>query len=408
MVITMYRETDVEEYLDSSYLQDTLEEVNKESYGYIEEKELLGTNSLNIILNQDGMRCNFDCNHCGTKAGTRNGRNLQLEDYKDILADGIGRYEEVVLTGGVEPTLLWNDLGEELVEEADRLGYNVRMVSNIWWANDQESAENWVKDFENAGLDTVTASYDQYHRQDLENTALNGEDAIDIGKRAIKVTEDTDLDMRFVAVSGQETRQDTLNMYKEIASRLDKNYEEFVTFGFRGKGVAAVDVPGYPVKVTLGGVQDQGFGAERLSEEELNLRKLNTSINEFKCPASNTSVYPDGNVTPCCGFVGDSTEDYSGAKLPDEEISAAETRFELDPMVHQIRENGFEDMVIHFNNLEPSGEVEQFVSGLSHNEDVTLTEEEEIEIKKEFVRAAEDSYAGTCTACKKFRDIFSI
>lgn len=404
----MYGEFDPEDYIENDYVQDVLERVDNEGYSYTKETDLLGTDSLNIILNQEGMRCNFDCDHCGTRAGTGEGRYLQSEDYKDILKNGIGRYEEVVFTGGVEPTLLWNDLAEELVHEADRLGYNTRMVSNIWWANDHESAENWVQDFENAGLDVVTASYDQYHRQDLENITLNGEDAIDIGKRAIQVTENADTDMSFIAVSGNESRQETLDMYKEIASRLDNEYDEYVTFGFRDRGVAAIDVPGYPVRVTLGTVQDQGFGAERLSEEELNFRQLNTNINEFSCPASNTSVYPDGNITPCCGFMEDSTENYSGAKAPDEEVGEAEKRFANDPMIDTIREEGFGNMVRELNSLSPGGEVEQFVSELSHNGEVSLTREEEIEIKKKFVGAAEESYAGTCTACKEFRDIFSV
>lgn len=75
-------------------------------------------------------RCNIGCSHCIFAAGSERNDDLSLEEITRILKDGkkLGAHE-VHISGG-EPTVR-KDL-EQILRIADRLGYFVRLQTNMW------------------------------------------------------------------------------------------------------------------------------------------------------------------------------------------------------------------------------------------------------------------------------------
>lgn len=108
-------------------------------------------------------RCNMACAHCsvesGPKAGTKGPPLTELlRAVRDAAAAGV-RYVNV--TGG-EP-MLRERAALEVVRECRRLGIATRITTNGFWGRTPERARRTLGEMIDAGLSTLTVSYDRFH-----------------------------------------------------------------------------------------------------------------------------------------------------------------------------------------------------------------------------------------------------
>jgi len=107
-------------------------------------------------------QCNFECDHCFVWGGPKQSGVMTLQDIRRILAQGqaLGTVESIYFEGG-EPFLYYAVL-LQAVREAARLGFQVGLVSNAYWATGIEDAIEWLKPFIGLVQD-LSVSSDLFH-----------------------------------------------------------------------------------------------------------------------------------------------------------------------------------------------------------------------------------------------------
>jgi hypothetical protein len=107
-------------------------------------------------------QCNFECDHCFVWGGPKQSGVMTLQDIRRILAQGqaLGTVEYIYFEGG-EPFLYYAVL-LQAVREAARLGFQVGLVSNAYWATNLEDAIEWLKPFIGLVQD-LSVSSDLFH-----------------------------------------------------------------------------------------------------------------------------------------------------------------------------------------------------------------------------------------------------
>ncbi|GAB4542904.1 MAG: radical SAM protein [Anaerolineae bacterium] len=118
-------------------------------------------------------QCNFECDHCFVWGSPRQSGTMTLEDIRRILrqARETGTLESIYFEGG-EPFLYYALLLKG-VQEAVRMGFQVGIVSNGYWATAEEDAQVCLEPF--AGMvEDLSISSDLYHySQPLSQQAQN-------------------------------------------------------------------------------------------------------------------------------------------------------------------------------------------------------------------------------------------
>ncbi len=107
-------------------------------------------------------QCNLECDHCFVWGGPQQTGTMTLEAIREILKQGkdLGTVDRVYFEGG-EPFLYYPVLLSG-VRLAARLGFEVGIVSNGYWATQAEDALEWLRPF--AGLiQDLSISSDAYH-----------------------------------------------------------------------------------------------------------------------------------------------------------------------------------------------------------------------------------------------------
>lgn len=122
-------------------------------------------------------RCIFECDHCFVFSGPNQPGVFTLAQIRDLLqqARAMGTVNWIYFEGG-EP-FLYYPLMVKGVEEAYRMGFQVGIVSNAFWATNEQDALTWLQPL--AGkLQKLTLSSDLYHADKwLSQQALCGERA---------------------------------------------------------------------------------------------------------------------------------------------------------------------------------------------------------------------------------------
>ena len=115
--------------------------------------------SLSIFVD---YRCNFNCDHCSVGSTSNSTSPLSLDSSKEILNRGreLG-FRPAAFTGG-EPTLALDNL-ITLIKHAKSVGYITRVVSNGWWAKDEDAASLMLTKLKTARLDEINMSFDDFH-----------------------------------------------------------------------------------------------------------------------------------------------------------------------------------------------------------------------------------------------------
>ena len=114
---------------------------------------------LHLLLS---YQCTFECDHCFVFGSPFQSGTMTLGQVRYILqqAKETGTVTEIYFEGG-EPFLYYPILLRGVIE-AREMGFSVGIVSNAYWAEDAESAGEWLRPF--AGLlDDLTVSSDLFH-----------------------------------------------------------------------------------------------------------------------------------------------------------------------------------------------------------------------------------------------------
>ena len=111
-------------------------------------------------------QCTFECDHCFVWGSPRQTGTFQIQQILDLLeqAARLGSVESIYFEGG-EPFLYYPILLAG-VRAAARLGFEVGLVSNAYWANSPEDAQEWLRPF--AGLlADLSISSDLFHSNEF-------------------------------------------------------------------------------------------------------------------------------------------------------------------------------------------------------------------------------------------------
>ncbi|HSR21097.1 MAG TPA: radical SAM protein [Anaerolineales bacterium] len=113
---------------------------------------------LHILLT---YRCTLECDHCFLWSGPRQTGVLGLSSISRILAQAAEAGVSSIYFEGGEPFLYYAELVHG-VQEAARMGFEVGIVSNAYWAISVADAAKWLQPFVDC-LSDLEVSSDLYH-----------------------------------------------------------------------------------------------------------------------------------------------------------------------------------------------------------------------------------------------------
>ncbi|MFB0543173.1 MAG: radical SAM protein, partial [Candidatus Bathyarchaeia archaeon] len=117
---------------------------------------------LGLILT---YRCNASCRHCYFNAGPSKTEEMSKREalnYLDQAAE-FSTLRMVSLTGG-EPFLL-PELLREALSHASDMGLKTEVVTNCFWAENEEGTREQLGSLADAGLDVINISADDFHQE---------------------------------------------------------------------------------------------------------------------------------------------------------------------------------------------------------------------------------------------------
>jgi MoaA/NifB/PqqE/SkfB family radical SAM enzyme len=112
-------------------------------------------------------RCNIECSHCWFESGPGRTGRMTLEEATSYIdqARKIPTVEWISFTGG-EPFLLPEMLAS-LIGYASLRGLRTECVTNCFWAESEERALELLERLEEAGLDAINISADDFHQRHI-------------------------------------------------------------------------------------------------------------------------------------------------------------------------------------------------------------------------------------------------
>jgi organic radical activating enzyme len=131
-------------------------------------------NGLHLLLT---YQCTYECDHCFVWGSPFQSGVMTLDQTLSILDQGLelGTVEWVYFEGG-EPFLYYPVL-VKAVQEANRRGFKVGLVSNAYWATSLEDAHLWLNPFKGF-VNDLSVSSDVFHTSDrMKYLALNAQQA---------------------------------------------------------------------------------------------------------------------------------------------------------------------------------------------------------------------------------------
>ncbi len=225
-------------------------------------------------------KCNFFCKHCSMRASPSDSTVIDLSLFKKAVDDAeeIPSIYTIAISGG-EPTLFLNRL-LQAVRYAYYKGFNVRVVTNAWWASTIEQSRKLVSMLKNAGLNELNVSYDDFHKPWLEK--YGGERNI---VNAVRAAVEEGLRVAIAVVRYSEN--DIINR-SYIINLLKKNniISENITI-----------IEDYVYR----------FGRGVSIEPDIDKKHYNKQILRLKMPCNEIgttlAIHPDGTVMACCGHI---------------------------------------------------------------------------------------------------------
>jgi len=210
-------------------------------------------------------RCTFECDHCFVYSSPRAEGTMTLGQVKYAMdqAKTIPSISVIYLEGG-EP-LLFYPLALEAAKYARKLGLEVGLVSNGYYATTVEDAKLWLRPFAELGIADFSFSADEYHSANRDGDTP--------GERAHKAAEELGIECGTICID---------------PPRSEPNEKK----------------PGEPI--IGGGVRFRGRAVDELGDSDLPRRHWETLD---RCPDEDfvkigrLHLDPYGNLSPCQGIV---------------------------------------------------------------------------------------------------------
>ena len=131
-------------------------------------------NGLHLLLT---YQCTYECDHCFVWGSPFQSGVMTLDQITSIMDQGLelGTVEWIYFEGG-EPFLYYPVL-INAIQEANRRGFKVGLVTNSYWATNPEDAQIWLSPLK-AKVHDLSISSDVYHTSnDMQHLAINAQQA---------------------------------------------------------------------------------------------------------------------------------------------------------------------------------------------------------------------------------------
>lgn len=221
-------------------------------------------------------QCTAACAHCGTYSHPKEQTHLPEEDLLSAIDQAIASgYKLVVFTGG-EPTLAGPILLRG-IERASRAGILTRVVTNAWWATDDESSDQEINKLTTAGLREINFSTGDQHARfvSLENVL-----------RATRAAAKTRLSVCIMVeiVKDRSITRTTIESHPLYTLLLTERPDA---------AIRIVESPWMPLSYAKVGQYPAGIA--------VNAGNLHTRTGCNSC-LSTTTLQADGRLAACCGL----------------------------------------------------------------------------------------------------------
>ncbi|UCE81157.1 MAG: radical SAM protein [Methanobacteriota archaeon] len=119
--------------------------------------------SVHILLT---YKCDSECDHCFVWSSPHAPGTMSIHQITEILkqATDLKSVNSVYFEGG-EPFLFYPIMLKG-IELAKQSGFDAGIVSNAYWAEDEDDARLWLKPLANLGVADLSLSADDYHGED--------------------------------------------------------------------------------------------------------------------------------------------------------------------------------------------------------------------------------------------------
>jgi pyruvate-formate lyase-activating enzyme len=274
------------------------------------------------------FQCTAECAHCGTLSSPREKTRLPLADMLSAIDQATaGGYGVVVFTGG-EPTLAGKDLLVAM-ERAASHGLVVRMVTNAYWALDEEVADRRMAEFVRAGLNEINFSTGDQHARfvPVERVIRATRAAAKLGLRVAIMVE---------TVRERTVTRETLESHPEFqALRQD----------FPTASIKVHESPWMPLSPHA--VHDYAEGIT-VNATNVSMRAGCDSV------LHTTTVEADGRLGACCGLGMRLIPELQIGNVRDTPLSEADRRAREDFLKRWIRVEGPERILAWAATHDPS------------------------------------------------------
>ncbi|MBS7619214.1 radical SAM protein [Candidatus Bathyarchaeota archaeon] len=225
-------------------------------------------------------QCNIACRHCWFNCSPEKTSNMKLDEAYSCIdqAIEIPTVEWISFTGG-EPFLLYGMM-KTLIEYASSKGLKTECVTNCFWAESEEGAENILKRLVKSGLDVINISVDDFHQEHIPFTRV---------KNCYQASKALGLKIVIMSASAR-TNKLRLEKITDLLGR-----DEILTRqqkGLKSYSAIAIETCFLPV----------GRGAD-IPESELLVGSEPTG-GPCKSVLRDVAVTPSGEVLPCCSVAG--------------------------------------------------------------------------------------------------------
>ena len=113
--------------------------------------------------------CTQSCKHCFLHCSPDSQGTMKMEQIDAVLREAkkLGSVQDIYFEGG-EPFLVYSLL-KEGVRSARRMGFSVGIVTNGFWAKDEEEATQWLEPLAQLGISDLSISDDELHYGNLSH-----------------------------------------------------------------------------------------------------------------------------------------------------------------------------------------------------------------------------------------------
>ena len=107
--------------------------------------------------------CNYECDHCFLHCSPRSRGTFTLKQMESVLEEAVKiRTVNTIYFEGGEPFLYYPLLYQAVILARD-FGFRVGIVTNSYWATNEEDAELWLHDIAKSGVSAIEISNDEFH-----------------------------------------------------------------------------------------------------------------------------------------------------------------------------------------------------------------------------------------------------